>query len=46
MFAGRFDVGAGTGRFQEVSGGRGRVLVTMAANDSASITIAGDLRSG
>ena len=44
-FTGRSDIGSGTGRFQEVSGGRGRVLVTMPANGSVTVTLAGHLRT-
>lgn len=44
-FTGRIDFGGGSGRFQEISGGRGRVLVNMAANGS-TLTLVGHIRTG
>jgi hypothetical protein len=46
VFTGRFDGASGTGQFREVSKGSGRLRVTVAANGSATLTLAGRLRVG
>jgi len=46
VFTGRFDSLSGNGRFREVSGGRGHLRVTVAANGSATLTLTGHIRTG
>ncbi len=46
VFTGRVDIAGVSGRFQDVSSGRGRVLVTMTANGAATLTLSGHIRTG
>lgn len=46
VFTGRVDIAGVSGRFQDVSSGHGRVLVTIAKNGSATLTLTGHIRIG
>lgn len=46
VFDGRVDLGAGTGRFQDISSGRGRVVVTASARGAAAFSLVAHLRVG
>lgn len=46
VFTGRVDIAGVSGRFQDISSGRGRVWVSIAKNGSATLTLTGHISVG
>jgi len=46
LFTGRVDIAGVSGRFQDLSSGRGHVLITIAKNGSTTLNLTGQIRIG